>query len=444
MTTYRTAEERDEARFMTLDGVAVSEAAHNLVSSLSEGVTRAFVTGKNPSKPYLKAMGAVLCDLLRAAERNPERWSYRPLRPSEFTGERVGYHCVRRVIRGLENIRAVERWRGHQQWCSFDGKKTEVAWARATRVRATPWLLKLMREYGLAPDNWRDHFSLLPQNVKRRPSVEVRRRSAKARGDRYRGAPMKIDWTDPVAAEQRARIDRLNRYFDRQEIAPLTHLGFYRVFNEGDVEGFDWNRGGRLYSIGGGYQQAKKAERLKMTINGEAVVEIDITASHLTILHALLGLEFDPALDPYQIEGIPRPVVKAWVTMTLGHDKFHVRWPKELKEKLEKDLDCNLGKTFPLKKVRERVLSAIPALAGWETCGIRWVDLQFHESEAIIGAVERLAYDHHVPALPVHDSLILPQSAEELGRRVLSEVYEGTIGLKPTIGCEYPSMTSLQ
>jgi hypothetical protein len=57
------------------------------------------------------------------------------------------------------------------------------------------------------------------------------------------------------------------------------------------------------------YQRAKKASRAKMTIDGHPVVELDLTASHLTILHALRGRAFDPSNDPYAIEGFPRSVV---------------------------------------------------------------------------------------------------------------------------------------
>ena len=57
---------------------------------------------------------------------------------------------------------------------------------------------------------------------------------------------------------------------------------------------FNWNMGGRLYSHGeSNYQQMESADRLRMTINGEEVCEIDIRASYLTIFHALYDEPFD-------------------------------------------------------------------------------------------------------------------------------------------------------
>jgi hypothetical protein len=49
-------------------------------------------------------------------------------------------------------------------------------------------------------------------------------------------------------------------------------------------------------------------------MNGEAVCEIDIRASYLTILHARYSAPFKVSEDedPYAIDGLPRSVVKAW------------------------------------------------------------------------------------------------------------------------------------
>jgi hypothetical protein len=45
-------------------------------------------------------------------------------------------------------------------------------------------------------------------------------------------------------------------------------------------------------------------KRLEMQINGEAVAEIDIKASFLTIYHAKLGVPLGDREDPYARAGI--------------------------------------------------------------------------------------------------------------------------------------------
>ena len=98
-----------------------------------------------------------------------------------------------------------------------------------------------------------------------------------------------------------------------------------------------------------------------MTINGERVAEIDINASYLTILLSQLGGEIPSDGDIYNIDGLPREVVKAWVTATLGFDGFHDRWPVGLTAALRKG-GINTSRRLTMKTVEERVLKAIPAL----------------------------------------------------------------------------------
>ncbi len=228
-------------------------------------------------------------------------------------------------------------------------------------------------------------------------------------------------------------MDRLNRFYMRHMIEPGGFRGIRRIFNNGESPEFDWNKGGRLYAVGGGHQTIKKAERLKLTIDGEAVAEIDVKASFISILSAKRGMPLDPYDDPYEIEGLPRSLAKAVVTMTLGHDRFHARWPSKVKLNLEEKLGVDLGKAYPLKKVLPLITSKLPAMADWGNVDFSCFDLQFIESEAMLLAVERLAYDHHVASLPVHDSLIVPVSQLELAKGVLGEAYEEVTGHKPQL-----------
>ena len=82
-----------------------------------------------------------------------------------------------------------------------------------------------------------------------------------------------------------------------------------------------WKKGGRLYSSGEEcYQRLSEAERLKMTINGELVAEIDIKASFLTIYHAMVRQPLQGSGDPYAaVEEIDRSIVKLWTTVSFGN-----------------------------------------------------------------------------------------------------------------------------
>jgi hypothetical protein len=257
------------------------------------------------------------------------------------------------------------------------------------------------------------------------------------KGKRLKGVRIPVDLSSPDAAKLAAQVDELNAFFSPVEIKPDgAHYAFQRVFNQGDLPGFAWNKGGRLISMGQSYQQMSQEDRRKITINGEETVEIDLRASHLTILYAKLGLRFDPAgPDPYQVTDIPRDVVKAWVTQTLGHDRFQRCWSKPNKEKYRSSNrgTGDLQKDYPIRLMKEKIPAHLPVLSGWETCPIRWGDLQYVESCAVVDTVYELATKHNIPALPVHDSIIVAASQQEIAVRVLEECFERQVGVRPAL-----------
>lgn len=418
---------------MVLDGTASSEAARQVVFALSRGLVHQ--RRKRPTKGYQETVAAILCDFLRAAES--ARWSYRPMRPAAFTGQRIGYRPFKSAIEDMVRNWMVELAKGHQQWNEDgfgDGAKLP-SWSMATRLRPTEWLLRYMAEAGLTPETWRDDFDLIePERPLVKEPLVLRRRNVRHKGEKYRGYAMRVDLGHPKARHLHDRMDRLNRFYMKHIIEPVGFLGVRRIFNNGESPSFDWDQGGRLYVVGGGYQTMKKAERPNLTIDGEPVAEIDVKASFISILSVRLRMPLEPLADPYEIDGLPRPLVKAVVTMTLGHDRFHARWPSTVKAELENRLGVNdLGKAYPLKKVLPLIVAKLPAMADWGNTGVSCFDLQFVESEAMLLAVERLAYDHEVVSLPVHDSLIVPLSRLEVAKEVLCHAFEEVAGHYPQL-----------
>jgi hypothetical protein len=249
---------------------------------------------------------------------------------------------------------------------------------------------------------------------------------------KYKGGPLPLNLLDPEVLSLQAQVTRINAFFVGHEVAGASHVGFQRIFHAGHGGECRWDKGGRLYSVGhGNYQRAKKTVRGQMTIAGRVVVELDLTASHLTILHALHGLPFDPAQDPYSIKGIPRDVVKKWVTMTLGHNRLHRAWPKGAKADLDRAVVGSFVEAFPIRETRDAILERLPLLAHWADSPFDWGDLQYAESKVILQTVETLAFAHGVPCLPVHDSIIVPVSHRDLASQVLSEAFQSLVGVTP-------------
>jgi hypothetical protein len=83
---------------------------------------------------------------------------------------------------------------------------------------------------------------------------------------------------------------------------------------------------------------------------------------------------------------------------------------------------CSLGKEKFLIRFREGARGGdagkMPPATGdaWRLLGV--ADLTFRKSEAVFGAI---GYHCRLPALPIHDALIIPRSAEASARGGLSD-----------------------
>ena len=76
----------------------------------------------------------------------------------------------------------------------------------------------------------------------------------------------------------------------------------------------------------------------------------------------------------------------------------------------------------------EKVVEHLPVLSDWPQCGVRWSNLMFEESEAMISTMEALK-EIDVVALPVHDSLIVPHSKAVIAHDILKETFEKRFGV---------------
>lgn len=219
------------------------------------------------------------------------------------------------------------------------------------------------------------------------------------------------------------------------------------MFNNGDCPEFEWNMGGRLYSYGeANYQQMDRADRLRMTINGEPVCEIDIRASYLTIFHALYGERFDATKDPYDVPGLgleARDVVKMWVTASFGNNAPITKWPKELVAKYREKTGKSLGKHYSASKIGERVTQSFPLLRrlGEIVNGRErgWAELMFIESQAVLSTMLLLMNGpNQIPSLAVHDSIIVPISKWNDATIALAHWYHRVTNVWPVLVPHFP------
>lgn len=222
-------------------------------------------------------------------------------------------------------------------------------------------------------------------------------------------------------------MKELNQFLSQFEMKPYRFTGLVRIFNEGDKDSFDWNKGGRLYARGDlQYQYQSKDDRKAITIDGGPTKELDIRASFLATYHGLMKEPFDSSMDPYELPGIDRDAVKLWMVATFGSNGHRTRWPKEhLQEYRERH-----GKEPPkVKQIKEAMITKFPVLAHWGNSGHTWADLHFHESQAVFASMFMLMKVHKIPSYPVHDSLIVRAKDTEVAKEFLTTSYKLSFGV---------------
>jgi hypothetical protein len=432
--------ELEHAKYAPLTSRARTEQAHILVDHLLAQITGAAQGRRQYAKTQRQlrhALEGLLGDLLRAQNlQKANGWTYRSLRAESFTGEDIGYRTFTHLIKKFNALGLIHIRKGFQKWFEgFDpGGPKLPHWKYATRFRATEGLLAVCSRHGISVTDVNEHF------IAGLPKAPLQKRASSKRtdyGKKLRGHPMRFEPT-PQTEELEQQVRELNEFFARFDLRGGTHRGFIRIFNNGDRSDFNWNKGGRLYSPGeDSYQRMKKRDRLKMTIGGEPVCEIDIRASYLTIYHTWYDQRLDLTNDPYELPGLgkeAREAVKLWFVATFGSAGHLRRWPSEMVKDYHEETDGRvLGKDYPVKLIRQQAIKAFPIMANWGHHEHSWADLMFQESEAMISAMLDLMQEHFVPSLSVHDSLIVPASQRSLAARRLAFHYRWVIGVEPTL-----------
>lgn len=210
----------------------------------------------------------------------------------------------------------------------------------------------------------------------------------------------------------------------------------YRVFNNGVL-----GAGGRLY---GHWQGKPEEERLAMTISGEAVVEIDIKASFLSIASARFESNLQLGPDPYQrVQFVNSPeddderqrnrkAAKLLINAYFFKSGQLQKFPKGEKDK-------TTGKTInfktkyqldkPVVHYMHQINNAFPFLKDVKQDGFT---LMYEESEIMIQAIESLL-QQDVVSYPVHDCLVVKATDEATAIEAIQEAMISRLGFTPAL-----------
>jgi hypothetical protein len=427
--------------YAALRNRARTQAAHDLIARVRDDMEeleqregrRTYKRRAVSGAKFVDAIERFVGDLLRVRAGTVGLSNlYRVIGRSEFADASVKYDMFTKVLNGLKTLDLVGHQKGQSRYRRTTFGNAPVP-GQASRFWATGKLLRLTQQYGIDTDNVGEHFAPEPP---RNPLVlkdyAIGRGKDRESGRRIKYKNTRFDTPEAKRLEEDVR--ELNEFLARFEILGGEHYGYERVFNN-----LSWKKGGRLYSSGEHcYQRLKDVERLKMTINGEPVAEIDIKASFLTIYHAMAGEPLTGSSDPYAaLSELDRSVVKLWTTVSFGNSKPATRWPPKTIKDFKKDTGKDLSKLASAKVIAQRMLETFPALKKLEDLSEAWAHLQYREGEAVMRTMLILK-EHCVPSLSMYDGIIVPKSKAYLGRDILRQVFKEVIGVWPILTVEIP------
>ena len=393
------------------------------------------------------ALRALLADLLRLEAKGLA--GYHGMSPKDFPSKLLGFgYDVFIALRdAMDSAGFLTVEPGRARWNSFDnietGERGDITQhgGRQARFRLTPKALEEVRAAGVTLDAWSAHWSppaplqlVTSSLVPAAPLIELRAAKERRGGTKRAGQNVTFDVASPLLQPILEDLQDHNGFMRELGVTGVDFIGLRRIFNDGNVPGFSWDKGGRFYSLRGAgmgkpYEALSGDERRsRIQIGGEPVGEADMGSSQLRLLYALLDQPLPAGLeaDLYTLPGAHREAVKAVVTQALGKGAANAkRWGADARREYRRD---HGGRTLqadhPFADALAATLAGHPILERLGGPGMpAALDLQFTEAEVIRRAMARLRSDG-IGSLPVHDSLVVPRMHLQAAEVALQSAFQ--------------------
>lgn len=241
-----------------------------------------------------------------------------------------------------------------------------------------------------------------------------------------------IDYPDdcPEANALRTALRRYNEFLLKSDIRvmgidnPPPPKPFKRIFaTSGPIQ---FNLHGRLYAgqVGGWHQGLPKAQRNLVRISGEIIVEIDWQSLHLRLAYVEAQCS-PPNGDLYAIPGLEpyRPALKIVCSAMLSISGELTKLPPSVRE-----ASPDLPKQWTARRIAQAVKqhhAPIAHLFGKDR-GIAYMN---KDAGMLLRVLTRLM-DRGLPALPLHDAILVQQSAKDIAIATMQEASRELLGVE--------------
>ncbi|MEP6828436.1 MAG: hypothetical protein ABJA10_10220, partial [Aestuariivirga sp.] len=202
---------------------------------------------------------------------------------------------------------------------------------------------------------------------------------------------------------------------------PPSFKPFKRFYaSNGPVQ---FNLHGRLYAgqVGGWLQNLHKEQRHLIRINGESVVDLDFSNMHMRLAYREARCTPPDGVDLYAIKGLEayRPALKICISAMISRIGGLKKLPSKARELLPKQWT---GQSIA-QAIREHH-APIAHLFGQD----KGMQYMWQDSEILMEVLTRLMH-LGIPALPMHDGIMVQASKRELALKIMQEVAMDLLGV---------------
>jgi len=194
--------------------------------------------------------------------------------------------------------------------------------------------------------------------------------------------------------------------------------------------------GGRLYTPIQNLPMRKAEVRINTLINGKPVVEIDFSASFARIANALHGKELpeDPYSEVASRAGVTRGQVKFLFTRAFGAKDRRI----SLTDEEEPLNSINIEQRVTIENVTKEIFPEVFS-AFYNKKEPSGSLFQSIEGQVLLKTMARLS-ELNIPALPVHDSLMVPKKDIGIAERLLKKYWREVLNVNfdPVLKVEKP------
>ncbi|MEQ1768476.1 MAG: hypothetical protein ABL879_01440 [Devosia sp.] len=256
-----------------------------------------------------------------------------------------------------------------------------------------------------------------------------------------------IDYEDTgETIELRTQMTRITAFLNASEVTieglaqPPIHLTRrFQLTTPGAPPAF--NLHGRIYD--GFWINMHRSERHKLRIGGERVADLDFTGMFTQLAYLEAGLKL-PAGDPYGgVEGLePDPIADPLGlrrdALKQGLNAMYFR--RGRMQRLPRDLKQALGREWTATKFAIAIRKRHAPIKHLFGTGVG-LTLMYRESQVLVRALLDLI-DLGIPALPVHDGIMVPASKADLVLAAMRRASKVVLGVelpvrsKPLSGAE--------